>query len=103
MKLLDLLNENVDLDVKAVDGKVLINNMYKYQLKVDKGGLLGWINVSVKNIIPTQNSFKITASALGFTQSDIVPVDSITIIKNNLGKDKIDLGGETPKRLVKIK
>lgn len=93
------------LDVKVTtDNKLNINGVI-YKLQVDKG-FLGWLDVSVDKVMPVKtkegnNTYKITASKLGTEVTEVVPYDSIVLIKNNLGKDKINLGGKTPKRIVK--
>lgn len=98
MKLLDLLNES-DFNVKTVGGNLVINDI-TYKLKVKKGL---WLSVNVLNVTPIKDTYEITASALGFEEKNIVPKESLDIIKRDLGQKEIYLGGEDPKKLVKIK
>ena len=84
---------------KTNDGKILINGQ-KYKLQVEKP-IVGWINVNIDNVEQTKDGWKVTASKLGSTQTDIVPSDTLNVIKQNLGSQEINLGGKTPKKLVK--
>lgn len=84
---------------KTDDGKILINGQ-KYKLQVEKP-IVGWVNVNIDNIEQTNDGWRVTASKLGSHQTDIVPSDTINIIKQNLGSQEIKLGGKTPKKLVK--
>lgn len=81
-------------------GKYLNINGQVYKLQVYKLG--GWKNVSVDNIQQTPNGFELKAT-LGFiSQTEIVPQDTVNLIVNNLGSPEINLGGKTPKKLVKL-
>jgi len=85
---------------KTNDGSVIING-YKYRLEILKP-LMGWIKVNIDEILPTnEGGWKITASKMGATKTDIVPNDSIMHITKNLGQDKIVLGDKKEKRLIK--
>ena len=85
------------------DGKLLLNNI-KYRLEIYK--LFGWKEVNVTHIVPKNNSFEITGKFGPFTQTEVVPLDSVNKIKIALNQkpppSEIELGGETKKRLIKI-
>lgn len=88
--------------IKAVptpDRNVDINGQ-KYKLEVKKG--FGWMGVNVDKLVPTKDGWQVTASKLGMSQTDLVPQDTINLVVKNLGKEMIELGGKTPKRLVKV-
>lgn len=108
MKLINIIENIIDdnsrpiLDVKVTsDNKLNINGL-KYRLQIDKG-FLGWLDVNVNNVTPYGASYKIEASLGPIKKIDIVPSDTLLSIKNNLGKEKINLGGKTPKRIIKDK
>jgi hypothetical protein len=84
---------------KTSDGKVNING-YKYRLEVKKP-LVGWMQVNIDELTSIPSGWKVTASKMGVTQTDIVPSDTISVINKNIGQLQIDLGGKQPKRLVK--
>lgn len=88
--------------IKAVptpDKNVDINGQ-KYKLEIKKG--FGWMGVNVDKLVPTKDGWQVTASKLGMSQTDLVPQDTINLVVKNLGKEMIELGGKTPKRLVKV-
>ena len=84
---------------KTSDGKVNING-HKYRLEVKKP-LVGWMQVNIEELTPVSSGWKVTASKMGVSQTDIVPQDTILVINKNIGQPQIDLGGKQPKRLVK--
>ena len=84
---------------KTSDGKVNING-HKYRLEVKKP-LVGWMKVNIEELTPVSSGWKVTASKMGVSQTDIVPQDTILVINKNIGQPQIDLGGKQPKRLVK--
>jgi len=75
-------------------------NGQEYKLEVKKG--FGWMGVNVDKLTPTKDGWQVTASKLGMSQTDMVPQDTINLVSKNIGKEMIDLGGKTPKRLVKV-
>jgi hypothetical protein len=89
-----------DIKVQKAGNNISINGV-NYKLQIYKLG--GWKNVSVDALSPrTDGGYDIEAS-LGFiSKKDIVPADTISVIKNNLKKSEIELGGKTPKKLVKL-
>lgn len=82
------------------NGTIIINN-FEYKLEIRTP--LGFSGVNIKKVRPVANGWEITASKLGIPQTNLVPKKIMDIISKNLGNDIIDLGGEQPKRLVKIK
>jgi len=96
------------LSVNVTDNKLNINGkIYKLQVEKSVLGMNTWLDVNVEKVKPVKtkegkDTYEITASKLGTTVTEIVPYDSILLIKNNLGQKKISLGGKTPKRIVKI-
>ncbi len=82
------------------DGTHLSINGQKYKLQVYKLG--GWKDVNVDYIRQTPNGYQVKASLGIFSQTDIVPTDTINVIKMNVGKPEITLGGKTPKKLIKL-
>lgn len=98
MKRLD--EENKEIIAKATPNKNVNINGQEYKLEVKKG--FGWMGVNVDKLVPIKDGWQVTASKLGMSQTDIVPQDTINLVAQNLGKPMIDLGGKTPKRLVKL-
>lgn len=83
------------------EGPIVTINGQKYKLQVFKLG--GWKNVEIDKLNPRPDGgYDITASLGLFSQSDVVPSDTIKQIQVNLGKPEINLGGKTPKKLVKM-
>ena len=85
---------------KTNDNKLSVDGV-KYKLQVDKG-FLGWLDVDVEECSPYGDSYKIKASLGPVSKEDIVPSDTLRVVKSKIGSDKIELGGKTPKRLKKI-
>lgn len=83
---------------KTDDGKLNING-HKYKLEVQTA--LGWVSVNIKKLVQTANGWEVEASKGWMSQTKTVPNDTVSIIKQNIGKPTIDLGGKEPKRLVK--
>lgn len=105
MKLSEIFQEVVSEQVSPVkiqqSGNSIVINGHNYQLQVYKLG--GWKNVDIDKLNPRPDGgYDITASLGMFSQSDIVPSDTIKHIQNYLGKPEINLGGKTPKKLVKM-
>lgn len=84
---------------KTNDGKVNING-YKYRLEVKKP-LVGWVQVNIDDLVPTQSGWKVTVSKMGVTKTDIVSQDTVSFINTKIGQAQIEFGGKEPKRLVK--
>ena len=82
------------------DGTALNINGQRYKLQVYKLG--GWKDVDVDDIRQTGDGYQVKASLGMFSQTDTVPSDTVRSIKMNVGKPEINLGGKTPKKLVKI-
>lgn len=91
---------NEQIKAQATPKKTVSINGQEYKLEVKKG--FGWMSVNVDKLVPTNDGWQVTASKLGMSQTDIVPQDTINLVAKNLGQPTIDLGGKTPKRLVKI-
>lgn len=88
------------LKIQQSDNYVTINGQ-NYKLQVFKLG--GWKNVDIDKLNPRPDGgYDITASLGLFSQSDVVPSDTVKQIQSNLGKPEINLGGKTPKKLVKM-
>lgn len=101
LKGVDDLNEQKgpELNVQKDGTNVNINGQ-KYKLQIFKLG--GWKDVDVDDIKNTTKGVEVKAS-LGFiSQTDLVPLDTVNVIKMNVGKPEINLGGKTPKKLVKL-
>jgi hypothetical protein len=92
------LNEQVK--AQASPNKNVIINGQEYKLEVKKG--FGWMGVNVDKLVPTKDGWQVTASKLGMSQTDVVPQDTINLVAKNIGQPMIELGGKTPKRLVKV-
>ena len=93
-----VLNEQIKAQVTP--SKNVNINGQEYKLEVKKG--LGWMGVNVDKLIPIKDGWQVTASKLGMSQTDVVSQDTINVVAKNLGQPMIDLGGKTPKRLVKV-
>ena len=93
-------NLNEQLKANPTPDKNLDINGQIYKLEVKKG--FGWMGVNIDKLIPTKDGWQVTASKLGMSQTDNVPQDTLRVVQDNLGKPIIDLGGKTPKRLVKV-
>ena len=91
---------NEQIKAQATPKKTVSINGQEYKLEVKKG--FGWMGVNVDKLVPTNDGWQVTASKLGMSQTDIVPQDTINVVAKNLGQPMIDLGGKTPKRLVKV-
>jgi len=89
------------INVQKTNDSMLSVDGVKYKLQINKG-IMGWIDVDVDECSPQGDSYKIKASAMGFSKKDIVPSDTLRFVKSKIGSDKIELGGKTPKRLKKI-
>ena len=85
---------------KTSDNKLTVDGV-RYKLQVDKG-FLGWFDVDVDECTPYGDSYKIKVSLGPVSKEDVVPSDTLRIVKTKIGNDKIELGGKTPKRLKKI-
>lgn len=95
------LNEQKkEITATATPNKNVSINGQEYKLEVKKG--FGWMGVNVDKLVPIKDGWQVTASKLGMSQTDIVPQDTINVVAQNLGKTMIDLGGKTPKRLIKV-
>lgn len=94
-----IINEQ-DFKISKSGKNVNINGQ-NYALQVYKLG--GWKDVDIDELRPrTDGGYDIKASLGIFSQRDVVPADTINLIKNNLGKAEILLGGKTQKKLVKL-
>jgi hypothetical protein len=87
------------IDAKKTPDNNLYLNGLKYELQIKNPF---WMRVNVNELSPAENGWKITASKLNVQKTDIVPSDTIKNIIKSLGQEIIELGGKTPKRLVKI-
>lgn len=91
---------NEQIKAQVTPSKHVNINGHEYKLEVKKG--FGWMGVNVDKLVPTKDGWQVTASKLGMSQTDVVPKDTINVVEKNLGQTMIDLGGKTPKRLVKV-
>lgn len=81
------------------NGTIIFNNIeYKLEIKTP----LGWSNVIIRKVRPLSNGWEVTASKFGLTQTNVIDKKIMDIISKNLGNQTIELGGEQPKRLVKV-
>jgi hypothetical protein len=87
------------IDAKKTPDNNLYLNKFKYELQIKSPF---WMRVNIDELSPVANGWKITASKLNVQKTDIVPSDTIKNIIKSLGQEIIELGGKTPKRLVKI-
>jgi len=96
-----ILSEQITpLKIEQNDKFITINGQ-NYKLQIYKFGT--WKNVDINYLKPRPDGgYDIKASLGLFSQSDIVPVDTVQQIISNLGKPEINLGGKTAKKLVKI-
>jgi hypothetical protein len=86
---------------KTSDGKVTING-HKYRLEVKKP-LIGWFEVDIEDLVPTEQDWVVTASLGAVKQTKKIPQTALQTIKQNIGKSEIYLADKKhgDKRLIK--
>lgn len=105
MKLIKVFKEIISEQVPPIkiqqSGDYVNINGQNYKLQVYKLG--GWKDVGIDKLNPRNDGgYDITASLGIFSQTDVVPSDTIRHIQNYIGKPEITLGGKVPKKLVKM-
>jgi hypothetical protein len=90
------------LKIQKNGNYVNLNNQ-SYKLQVWKLG--DWRDVNIDVLTPRNDGgYDIKASLGMFSQNDVVPVDTVNLIKSYIDKQEsiIPLGGKTQKRLKKV-